>query len=136
MADDDDLNGTSLLLVDDAPANLDVLCALLEAEGFDVALAADGLLALEIAANTRPDLIMLDVMMPQMDGFEVCRRLKRDPLLKSIPVIFIYRARPNRRRSRRVRRRRRRLHHQTLSRRGSPRPRSHPAAVEPDAAPA
>jgi CheY-like chemotaxis protein len=89
MADDNDLRGASLLLVDDAPANLDVLCALLETEGVDVALATDGPLALEIAANTHPDLILLDVMMPQMDGFEVCRRLKMDPVLKSIPVLFI-----------------------------------------------
>jgi len=84
-----DLRGAQLLLVDDVPANLDVLCALLEAEGFDVALATDGPLALEVAANTSPDLILLDVMMPEMDGFEVCRRLKRDPKLESIPVVFV-----------------------------------------------
>ena len=80
---------TVILLVDDTPANLDVLCALLEGEGYELALAQNGDLALKIAKRIAPDLILLDVVMPDIDGFEVCRRLKRDPQLQSIPVIFI-----------------------------------------------
>ena len=83
------LEGAKILLVDDTPANLDVLCSLLEAQGYDLALAPSGSTALKIAAHTQPDLILLDVMMPEMDGFEVCQRLKQDVALQSIPVIFI-----------------------------------------------
>ena len=84
-----DLEGAGILLVDDTPANLDVLCALLEAQGYDLSLALDGPLALEIAADIHPDLILLDIAMPGMDGYEVCRRLKADPALAAIPVVFI-----------------------------------------------
>ena len=84
-----DLKGASLLLVDDVPANLDVLCGLLELEGYELSLAGDGPLALKIAARLQPDLILLDVVMPGMDGYEVCRRLKEDPALRAIPVVFI-----------------------------------------------
>jgi len=83
------LKGARILLVDDNAANLDVLCTLLEAEGYDLALASDGDLALKIASRTRPDLILLDVVMPGMDGYEVCRQLKADPNLSQIPVLFI-----------------------------------------------
>ena len=84
-----DLKGAQLLLVDDTPENLDVLCALLEAEGYDLALALDGPIALQIARRTRPDLVLLDIMMPGMDGYEVCRQLKADPELCEVPVVFI-----------------------------------------------
>ncbi|MBI2503860.1 MAG: response regulator [Candidatus Latescibacteria bacterium] len=86
-----DLRGARILLVDDQPANLDVLCALLEAEGYEISLAPGGELALKIAARAEapPDLILLDVMMPGLDGYEVCRRLKADERTRSIPVIFI-----------------------------------------------
>jgi len=84
-----DVRGARILLVDDTPANLDVLCALLESEGYDLALAASGEMALKIAARIEPDLILLDVVMPGMDGLEVCRRLGADEQLQSIPVIFI-----------------------------------------------
>ena len=73
-----DLKGARLLLVDDTPANLKVLSDLLEGEGYDLALASDGPLALKIARRLRPELILLDVMMPGMDGYEVCRRLQAD----------------------------------------------------------
>ncbi|MBI2504284.1 MAG: SpoIIE family protein phosphatase [Candidatus Latescibacteria bacterium] len=86
-----DLKSAHILLVDDTPANLDVLCALLETEGYQISLAPNGKVALKIApqAEAAPDLILLDVMMPGMDGFEVCRRLKADPKTREIPVIFI-----------------------------------------------
>ena len=86
-----DLSGARILLVDDQPANLEVLCALLEAEGYEISLAPSGEVALKIAAQTEhpPDLILLDVMMPGMDGYEVCRRLKAAGRTRAIPVIFI-----------------------------------------------
>ena len=84
-----DLKGAQILLVDDASANLDVLCALLEPEGYDLAVATDGPMALKIASGTQPDLVLLDVMMPHMDGIEVCRRFKQDPKLRHIQVMFI-----------------------------------------------
>lgn len=84
-----DLSGTRILLVDDTKANLDVLGALLESEGYRIILAPSGEIALRSAARAQPDLILLDVMMPGLDGYEVCRRLKADPKTAEIPVIFI-----------------------------------------------
>ena len=84
-----DLQGAQILLVDDQPANLDVLCDLLELKGYNILLAPNGQVALKSAARAVPDLILLDVMMPEMDGFETCRRLKQDPAIRHIPVIFI-----------------------------------------------
>ena len=78
-----------ILAVDDTQANLDVLCELLEAEGYTISVAPSGEIALQIVGRVKPDLILLDVMMPGMDGFEVCRRLKQDELTQDIPVIFI-----------------------------------------------
>jgi putative two-component system response regulator len=76
-----------ILIVDDTPLNLDVLGSLLAA--FRPRLAGDGATALQLARQDPPDLILLDVMMPDLDGFEVCRRLQADPLACEIPVIFI-----------------------------------------------
>ena len=78
-----------ILAVDDTQANLDVLCELLEAEGYTISVAPSGEIALQIVGRVKPDLILLDVMMPGIDGFEVCRRLKQDELTQDIPVIFI-----------------------------------------------
>ena len=78
-----------ILLVDDQPVNLAVLRELLEGEGYRVMLAPNGEVALRNAARSLPDLVLLDVMMPDMDGFEVCRRLRRDPATADIPVVFI-----------------------------------------------
>jgi two-component system sensor histidine kinase/response regulator len=78
-----------ILIVDDIPANLKVLGDILKGEGYKVRPVPNGTLALQVALKEKPDLILLDVMMPDMDGFEVCRRLKESPLLKDIPVIFI-----------------------------------------------
>lgn len=78
-----------VLLVDDQPANLDVLCKVLETDGYRVLLAPSGEVALKTAARAQPDLILLDVMMPDMDGYEVCRRLKADENTRAIPIIFI-----------------------------------------------
>ena len=78
-----------LLLVDDQPANLDVLRRVLETQGYRIMLAPSGQVALKSASRALPDLILLDVMMPEMDGYEVCRRLKEDEATCDIPVIFI-----------------------------------------------
>jgi len=78
-----------LLVVDDTPTNLDLLAAIMEAAGHSVRTAASGEEALRSVREDRPELILLDIMMPGMDGYETCRRLKADPALADIPVIFI-----------------------------------------------
>lgn len=77
-----------ILVVDDTEANLDVMVEILQ-DDYEVAVATDGPGALEQATREPPDLILLDIMMPGMDGYEVCRRLKADPATSGIPVIFI-----------------------------------------------
>lgn len=79
----------TVLLVDDSPVNLGVVVESLEAHGYDVLVAVDGEEALQRIEAVRPDLILLDVMMPGIDGFEVCRRLKALAHLRDIPVIFM-----------------------------------------------
>ena len=78
-----------ILVVDDIPANVRLLEAKLKAEYFEVLTASDGPAALEAAQAQAPDLILLDVMMPGMDGFEVARRLKADPKTRHIPIVMI-----------------------------------------------
>ncbi|MET0723299.1 MAG: PleD family two-component system response regulator [Tardiphaga sp.] len=78
-----------ILIVDDIPANVKLLEARLSAEYFDVITASNGAQALEICARSECDLILLDVMMPDMDGFEVCRRLKANPRTHFIPVVMV-----------------------------------------------
>jgi two-component system cell cycle response regulator len=78
-----------VLVVDDVAANVRLLNAKLTAEYYDVLVASDGPTALTIAAQEQPDIVLLDVMMPGMDGYEVCRRLKDDPQTRHIPVVMI-----------------------------------------------
>src|SRR5437879_3717172 len=78
-----------ILVVDDVPANVKLLEARLSAEYFDVLTAANGAEALQICARAECDIILLDVMMPDIDGFEVCRRLKSNPATHFIPVVMI-----------------------------------------------
>lgn len=78
-----------ILVVDDVEPNVRLLEAKLTLEYYEVLTATDGATALEIAAAERPDIILLDVMMPGMDGFETCRRLKADPVTKHIPVVLV-----------------------------------------------
>src|ERR1700733_5707084 len=78
-----------ILVVDDVPANVKLLEARLSAEYFDVLTASNGAEALEICARAECDIILLDVMMPDMDGFEVCRRLKSNPATHFIPVVMV-----------------------------------------------
>ncbi|MEN8139606.1 MAG: response regulator [Thermodesulfobacteriota bacterium] len=78
-----------ILIVDDTFINLQILSNLLSKNGYEVALAEDGRQALSYVAGHSPDIILLDVMMPTMDGFEVCRRLKAEKKSRHIPVLFI-----------------------------------------------
>jgi diguanylate cyclase (GGDEF)-like protein len=78
----------TILLVDDVPANLSLLSSILR-EDYRVQLATSGAKALELVAASLPDLILLDVMMPEMDGYEVCKRLKANPDTCDIPVLFV-----------------------------------------------
>ena len=78
-----------VLAVDDVPSNLDVLVEHLHREDIELTVALSGEEGLALAQELRPDLILLDVMMPGMDGFEVCRRLKAEPDLADIPVLFL-----------------------------------------------
>jgi len=79
----------TILVVDDVPANLGVLFNTLEEAGYKVLIMIDGTAALANINDDPPDLVLLDVMMPGLDGFEVCRRLKAAPATQDIPVIFM-----------------------------------------------
>src|SRR5687767_825301 len=79
----------SILVVDDTPANLQVLAGMLKDRGYKVRPVPSGKLALLAAQSDPPDLILLDINMPEMDGYEVCQQLKADDRLRAIPVIFI-----------------------------------------------
>jgi two-component system, sensor histidine kinase and response regulator len=82
-------DGETILLVDDTPANLDLLRAVLSGQGYRVSAFPGGEPAIEAALKQPPDLIMLDVLMPEMDGYEVCERMKSEPTLADVPVVFI-----------------------------------------------
>jgi len=79
----------TILVVDDIPANVRLLQAVLEPRGYDVVSAPDGLVALEIVASAKPDLVLLDVMMPNLDGYAVCRRLRERDETAVLPVIMV-----------------------------------------------
>ena len=78
----------SVLIVDDTPANIHVIKSILEGT-YKIKAATSGEKALQIVGKAPPDLILLDVMMPEMDGYEVCQRLKADPSTTNIPVLFV-----------------------------------------------
>ena len=82
-------NETTILIVDDIPGNVDVLRKTLEVEGYSISMAPSGEVALKIAPKIKPDLILMDVMMPGMDGFETCRKLKEDTVFENTPIIFV-----------------------------------------------
>lgn len=84
----DDQEKPVILLVDDTETNIDVLLDILS-DFYEVSVALDGESALEIALEDQPDIILLDVMMPGMDGYEVCRRLKRQKETAEIPIVFV-----------------------------------------------
>jgi sigma-B regulation protein RsbU (phosphoserine phosphatase) len=78
-----------ILIVDDNPANVEILQMRLLANDYDIITATDGEMGLALAGEKHPDLILLDIMMPKMDGLEVCRRLKGDPSLPFMPIILV-----------------------------------------------
>lgn len=78
-----------ILIVDDVSRNLQVVGSFLREAGFNVSAASSGKQAMAIASDAAPDLILLDIMMPEMDGYETCRRLKADERTKDIPVVFL-----------------------------------------------
>ncbi|MFA6435265.1 MAG: hybrid sensor histidine kinase/response regulator [Elusimicrobiales bacterium] len=80
---------STVLMVDDTPANLELLSEMLKVRGYNVRAAASGKLALQAVRNSPPDLILLDINMPEMNGYEVCAELKSEEKLKEIPVIFL-----------------------------------------------
>ena len=89
MREEIDTLGAKVLVVDDEPINLDVLYKVLGEQGYDVLVTTNGEEALEAAERARPDLVLLDLMMPGMDGLEVCRRLRATDASRHTPVIFL-----------------------------------------------
>ena len=80
---------TTILIVDDEPGMHQVMEAVLSPEGYRLAFASNGAEALTLAARLTPDLILLDVVMPDMNGFEVCRHLRADPQLAEVPIVMV-----------------------------------------------
>lgn len=78
----------TVLIVDDTKTNIDVLVQVLKGD-YKIGVSLNGKDAIQFARTHHPDLILLDIVMPQMDGFQVCRKLKSDPETRDIPVIFI-----------------------------------------------
>jgi signal transduction histidine kinase len=78
-----------ILVAEDIPKNMEVVCNILRKAGYRMAMAANGRQALKMLSNVKPDLILLDIMMPEMDGFEACRHIKKDSETKDIPIIFL-----------------------------------------------
>lgn len=83
-----DLNNSTILIVDDTEENIDILLETL-GDRYDICVATDGESALEIVAENHPDLILLDILMPKIDGYEVCKRLKASKRTQNIPIIFL-----------------------------------------------
>lgn len=81
--------GSRILIVDDTPENIQILVGILRDRGYELSVATNGKQALEVAAKVVPDLILLDVVMPEMDGYETCRALKADSHHRDTPVIFL-----------------------------------------------
>src|SRR5262245_28093056 len=88
VASDDRMN-ERILVVDDTPANIQTVAAILKGRGYQLSVATNGKQALEVLEKIQPDLILLDVMMPELDGFETCQRIKSTPAWRNIPIIFL-----------------------------------------------
>jgi len=78
-----------ILVVEDTPANIQLLTSILKEQGYQISVATNGKQALQVIAKVRPDLVLMDVMMPEMDGYEACRQLKASPLWCDLPIIFL-----------------------------------------------
>jgi DNA-binding response OmpR family regulator len=79
----------TILIIEDSPTNLQVIGQALKGENYDLAIATNGKEGIQLAENLLPDLILLDIMMPVVDGFEVCQKLKDGEKTKEIPIIFL-----------------------------------------------
>ncbi len=79
---------SEVLLVEDSPVQREMISGILQDNGWQVTLAADGIEALEQMQKSSPDLVVLDIVMPRMNGYEVCRRLKSDPKTRNVPVVM------------------------------------------------
>ena len=88
-ATNSNIQSSFVLVVDDVEMNRDMLCSLLEADGHKTAVAENGQLGLELIKTKPFDLVLLDVMMPEMDGYQVLEHLKSDPTLRDVPVIVL-----------------------------------------------
>lgn len=82
-------NRAEILVVDDTPTNLEIAIKTLSAAGYEVAAVTSGERALKRLHSYLPDLILLDIQMPGIDGFETCRRIKENPTIAAIPIIFM-----------------------------------------------
>ena len=78
-----------ILVVEDTPANIQTLSAILKQEGYQISIATNGRQALQVLERIQPDLILLDIMMPEMDGFETCEQIKASTAWREIPIIFL-----------------------------------------------
>src|SRR6478736_8585587 len=78
-----------ILIIDDAPANIQTLSTILKERGYNLNIATNGRQGLDVLERIRPDLILLDIMMPEIDGFETCRRIKASTAWREIPIIFL-----------------------------------------------
>ncbi len=78
-----------ILVIEDTPANIQTITAILKERGYQISIATNGRQALEVLGRIRPDLILLDIMMPEMDGFETCQRIKANTAWREIPIIFL-----------------------------------------------
>jgi len=87
--EDDAIAGRTVMIVDDNPQNVELLEAFLEALPVRTIRASDGISAMQMVETNSPDLILLDIMMPRMSGFEVCKKLKQSPQTADIPVVII-----------------------------------------------
>ncbi len=84
-----DTSSCSVLLVDDNEQNIELLLAYLEELGCELRTAGDGQAALDEVAKKKPDLVLMDVMMPRMSGFQACKRIKSDPSTRDIPIVMV-----------------------------------------------
>lgn len=89
VSDDALVSPAKVLVVDDMPANVNLLCRMLACEGYEVVTASDGEQALEMVEATHPDLVLMDVVMPKLSGYDVCRRIKENPATRLTPVVLI-----------------------------------------------
>ena len=84
-----EFSGFKILIADDVPTNIDVLRRILESEGYNIYAAPNGKVLMDLASRAQPDLILLDIMMPEMNGIDACRILKQSPETRNIPIVFV-----------------------------------------------